>query len=517
MGNNNELQGVGPLQNSNNSNPSVALAQSNKENLTPENVSTQADVNNVNHEEVSGVSTQENSDDINLLNTKDVLPQNDDIGTNNNVGILDDSLKTSLSGNTLKNNEIEPQTPIELDQETVLQEPLKKRKIKINTGFLNGLNKKNLVIAICSVLCLTLFGILGWNIIKNNALKSEIKDIAITNITESSVSIVWTTQSPVASEVFYSDVNEWSPLTDVFKKSVSYDDRDMQEVEYGVFELDKKNNYYSHHVTIRGLEPEKTYYYKIKNGIFSINLGEQSFTTYAISEKVGTPFPVYGSVYDERAVKNSDILVLTYIKNLDGSSSQIISTVTEMGKGWSLDLGSVRDNLGNTFVKEDGWLVNVKAVTNKSEIVAEYENDMLAPTPDIVLPQVVYQSSKSEELGNSFSFLMSNQKIFAAGCTNLSQDICDIKTRCTWNGIRCIEDASDTGSCGDGECVDEDIYCGNGKCNWWESEKSCPDDCEDEEEEEEIPVCGNSVCEKRENSTGCPQDCIDETGTEPSN
>ena len=56
-------------------------------------------------------------------------------------------------------------------------------------------------------------------------------------------------------------------------------------------------------------------------------------------------------------------------------------------------------------------------------------------------------------------------------------------------------------ACNDGRCTDKPkTVCGNGICEYGETEQNCPVDCKG-------AVCGNGVCEPGENHDNCPIDC----------
>lgn len=124
----------------------------------------------------------------------------------------------------------------------------------------------------------------------------------ITNITDHSVSISWTTQRPTKGWV----VSYFSQVADEIKTPSTV-----------------------HQVTLRNLEPETVYSYKIRSG-FWFFAGGKIKTTPSREKQPAPPNPVYGKVVQKDGFSPA-FPAIVYLHDLSAIANQ---------KGnWSLDLG----------------------------------------------------------------------------------------------------------------------------------------------------------------------------------
>ncbi len=162
------------------------------------------------------------------------------------------------------------------------------------------------------------------------------QSLVVTSITENSFSISWVTDEKTAGFLKYgvvaNKINE-----------IENDDRDQLTGSTG--------SYNTHHITIKGLEPETTYYFKIASGgkrQFYDNNGQPYEVTTA--PVIGTPPPpdsAYGEVITSASTPADGAIV--YI-SLPGAAR--LSTLVTDGQ-WALSLSEARTSSFQSYVEYD--------------------------------------------------------------------------------------------------------------------------------------------------------------------
>lgn len=156
---------------------------------------------------------------------------------------------------------------------------------------------------------------------------SPVQNVFVTNVTDGSAAVTWTTEKPTKGAV---TINQWFPLPAFI--DFHKDDGDKN--------LARQNFYTTHQVTISNLKPEKSYKYKIYQGSKSMYQG--NLKTGPTPESIGTPNPVYGRVLatDQKPVVGA--IVYFRAVNPDGGKSALLSTLTNLQGGWTIDLSNLR-------------------------------------------------------------------------------------------------------------------------------------------------------------------------------
>lgn len=156
---------------------------------------------------------------------------------------------------------------------------------------------------------------------------SPVQNVFVTNVTDGAATVTWTTAKPTKGAV---TINQWFPLP-VFI-GLNKDDGDKN--------LSRQNFYTTHHATISNLQPQKTYKYKIYQGAKPMYQG--SLKTGPTPESIGTPNPIYGKVItsDQKPVVGA--IVYFRAAGPDGVKSALLSTLTNLQGGWTIDLSSLR-------------------------------------------------------------------------------------------------------------------------------------------------------------------------------
>ncbi|HQC39335.1 MAG TPA: fibronectin type III domain-containing protein, partial [Candidatus Dojkabacteria bacterium] len=241
---------------------------------------------------------------------------------------------------------------------------------------------------------LFLLGFLGWTVYRG--VKFRPYKVRVTNVTDSAFTVSWVTDSPMSGIVYYGEKSTFlpGPLAWLGKKK-AVDDRDFSDaqsecvskfneeasknkdenftVDASGFDCNdikvwKYGKYYTHHVTVQNLEAEKEYFFRVGDGVLSYGknsgefvvgeiegVGDFSTKTSPLFSEVLAPNPAFGTtetVYQTldgyySYEKEYDSMVFLSIKDPDGLSFPVLSSVANKDGGWSMDLANLRDEEGN--------------------------------------------------------------------------------------------------------------------------------------------------------------------------
>jgi len=241
---------------------------------------------------------------------------------------------------------------------------------------------------------LFLLGFLGWTVYRG--VKFRPYKVRVTNVTDSAFTVSWVTDSPMSGIVYYGEKSTFlpGPLAWLGKKK-AVDDRDFSDAQSECvsrfneeasknkdenFTIDasgfdcndikvwKYGKYYTHHVTVQNLEAEKEYFFRVGDGVLSYGknsgefvvgeiegVGDFSTKTSPLFSEVLAPNPAFGTtetVYQTSDgyysyEKEYDSMVFLSIKNSEGLSFPVLSSVANKDGGWSMDLSNLRDAEGN--------------------------------------------------------------------------------------------------------------------------------------------------------------------------
>lgn len=201
--------------------------------------------------------------------------------------------------------------------------------------------------------------------------------VSITNIADKGVSISWITKKPTKGAILISENNQF-PSFPLFVKNWQKDD--------GEKNLKTMNFYTTHHITVGNLKPNTLYYFRIYQGLRNVYQGKMT-TVYTL-EKISPPFPVYGKVIsaDEKTPAIGAIVYLQLTDNR-GSSSAILSTLTNSEGRWSIDRGNIRTkDFKSIFVNSKDVKEQIIVATgNRESFKAETTSGNDRPWPDIIL------------------------------------------------------------------------------------------------------------------------------------
>jgi len=206
--------------------------------------------------------------------------------------------------------------------------------------------------------------------------------VIVSNVTSRSATISWVTETPESGEVIFKKGSFFSPfLISTIGSNVGYDDRDYSNAELEVanttFEnmagsgnsnsgdietevvVTKLGKYWSHHVTIRNLNPETEYEFMVGDGLIFekaniVDTENNIIKTKIEDDEIRTPVPAYGIVrYYDREKYNPPVDTLIYCTLYEETSqikSDIISSVISETGGWYLDLTNAYTSSGGKFL-----------------------------------------------------------------------------------------------------------------------------------------------------------------------
>lgn len=211
------------------------------------------------------------------------------------------------------------------------------------------------------------------------------ENISVSNVSSASITLSWTTDGPDETKVVLTEANLSQYLPFFFYRTIG-DDRDRESG------FNPKRNV--HYLTLKDLKPSTRYIARIYSGLRQVHT--QKLTTGPI---INLPEPnlVYGKLLNGDQTAASGIPVYLRLVSKEGSSSALLSSLTNEKGSWSIEASNARiRNLGRAFngrgvsyetlVVDDGMGNRFKATT--------------IPGKDKPWPNIVLQASPSGGLKN---------------------------------------------------------------------------------------------------------------------
>lgn len=206
------------------------------------------------------------------------------------------------------------------------------------------------------------------------------KHVSVSNVSANSITLSWTTAVPTPTKVLLLEANIFQYLP-FFYYATSGDDRDKAG------EFDAKRNI--HYVTLKNLKPGSRYIAKIYNGVRQVH--EQKLTT---GPQLILPDPdlVYGKILNADKTPAAGALVYLRLVSKEGSSSALLSALTDSKGSWSIETSNARiRNLKKSF--------DARGVRSESLVVDDGRGKRFSagtsPKEDKPWPTVVLTSSSS--------------------------------------------------------------------------------------------------------------------------
>lgn len=209
--------------------------------------------------------------------------------------------------------------------------------------------------------------------LQNKGTSSAPKNVVISNIQDNQFNVSWTTDEKTSGAIKY---NEQSDL-----KKLAKDDRDQRSGEIGEF--------YLHYVTIKNLQPIKTYYFKIKSGnkLYGNNSSNYTVTTGPSLGSAGEAKIISGNILNPDSSQAKEVIVFISSTNMSP-----ISTLTDNHGRWAIFLNKSRtpDFSAYAIFDPEATILNIK-VQGKNQIASAIVTTKNAfPVPDIILGHKPY-------------------------------------------------------------------------------------------------------------------------------
>lgn len=188
-----------------------------------------------------------------------------------------------------------------------------------------------------------------------------VESVRISDLTDTSVTISWTTVNEQLAAVEYYQEGSNEVMT-------AFDTRDLVKNSSGQYELSEQGRATRniHYVVIRNLNPDTTYTFSIKN---AGNFNEQTIKTYPTLASVNSPMPIYGKVVNFMAdsPNPNDGVIFYRIHNKadDSPLTNYYSSLISADSTWSGDLSNLRDNSGAVLkVNEETHILDVEVTSD---------------------------------------------------------------------------------------------------------------------------------------------------------
>ncbi len=194
------------------------------------------------------------------------------------------------------------------------------------------------------------------------------ENVRITNITEASFTVSYTTQEAVIGSVNYGLTKEFG--------QTALDERDQQ--------TGNLTDYKIHHITVRNLTPQKKYYFSVLSGgdVFLNNKNAFEVTTgRQITESPQQQEPLAGKVITPDG--NAPVESIVYVTS---PGSQVVSTITDDEGNYLLPLNSIRtQNLSVYYKYTNESVINLLITGNEMESNVALSINQINPVPTVTL------------------------------------------------------------------------------------------------------------------------------------
>lgn len=198
-------------------------------------------------------------------------------------------------------------------------------------------------------------------------VSTEPQAVQITNLTDSSYSVVWFTNKATQGSVVYN-------ASQSKEKNVAVDDRDIDGTG---------QKYITHHVTLKNLQPQNTYNFQILSEgktYKDLNNKEYAVTTPAKPESVSQLEPAYGEVVTQEDLPAEGALVIVNMPR-----SLPLSTVVKSSGNWLIPLNIARTIDLKTYTSTPPIIISVSVQlstdpTQSARATTDTDHDSPVPT-----------------------------------------------------------------------------------------------------------------------------------------
>jgi len=274
------------------------------------------------------------------------------------------------------------------------------------------------------IFILLIIGILGFGVYEYFRIAP--RDVRFTNVTSSSVTVSWNTKSPTSATVLVFEGDTFLPLTILgLGGERFYDTRDVrvaelravQETSTNLFNDDElgvsmedisteievvnMGEYYTHHVSIAGLDSEKVYSLMVGDIFLYTKASDVSGTstveTLAVPDSVEAPIPAYGTIKNAQNSEDPEMLApvsdgvvyFNLMDELSGNKSNVYSGALNEEGNWYIDISGIRVEDGEDFLSGEVIANVVGEISIDAGPDGKWEGvlntDIMAPAEMIVI------------------------------------------------------------------------------------------------------------------------------------
>jgi hypothetical protein len=200
------------------------------------------------------------------------------------------------------------------------------------------------------------------------------RDVLITNVTDSAFTVTWVSDEPYEGRIYYQEADKnWPLLFAQLGRDVAYDDRNVSQNDEGDYFLDedKVRDRYTHHVTLRNLEPATDFEFRVGGLINGKNLSVDKTTTLPVLSDVSTPDPAYGRI---GGTNKDDTIVILSASLSEYYGPGLLSTYVNEEGNFSIDVSYY----GQENLRASDMLVRIK---DETEVYPEvdFEGEFYKP------------------------------------------------------------------------------------------------------------------------------------------
>ncbi len=201
------------------------------------------------------------------------------------------------------------------------------------------------------------------------SVSSEPQSVQITNITQNSFSVTWLTKEEATGSVIYGTSQKNID-------QIAFDDRDFDN---------KAKAYFTHHITIRNLNPQTSYFFTVISADkkFQNNNKPYTITTAAKSESASLLEPTYGQVLTSQNQPAEGALVIINLPR-----GLPLSTLVKPSGNFLVPLNIARDISLNPYAIQDQSSIPISisvyaSLEEKAQASTDSKND--SPVPPITI------------------------------------------------------------------------------------------------------------------------------------
>jgi hypothetical protein len=271
------------------------------------------------------------------------------------------------------------------------------------SGSSSGGIGKNILIFL-GIILVVLIPLVIFGVLLYRDANISVKDVNITNITDSGFTVTWVSDDPyVGRVVFQEDDKTWPAIFSQNGKEMAYDDRDVKLNENGTYVQQDSGVIprYTHHVTVRNVSPRTTYSLRVAGTINGKEI-PLKVTTKEIIEDLNTPDPAYGKI---EGVQVNDSFIIISLAEPSEEYGLVSVPVSDNGT-YSFDMNQIPED------KKADSLVALIKNENKKIKQHEYQKEDYKPLETIV----VIEDTSTEADIKGVDYLVN--EVAASGCAS---------------------------------------------------------------------------------------------------